>query len=518
MRILHKTITLLIFAPFFISSSAFSAGIAKNNSDDSAQARVFFITIAIAVVAGFILYAFARRSAEIKARKVLSYQASSDGSFESSIISRLENISHSPRDASRVAAELDSMFQEKLEEKIVGVKQEMDNKYGKIIEQTELRAAEFQDKFKKTSLEKQQTEAVIRSVAEGLVVVNNKGEVLLMNPAAEKLLNVDQKEKIGKSVADNLEAGQLVSLTGLRSEDGEKEVEFKGGADETKKIIRSSSAVIEDENGMTVGMVSVLTDITKQRELDQLKNEFVSKVSHELRTPLVAMQQSIAVMLSRAAGPITEAQEKFLKISERNLKRLSSMIDDILDLSKLEANKMELRRELASINDIIDEACESLDTWANNKGIKIEHVAAVSIPPIMMDPHKITQVMNNLIGNAIKFTPDYGRITASASLSEDGASLEVRVSDTGVGIAKENLEKVFDRFQQGTERSMTDIAGSGLGLSISKEIVVLHGGKIWVENEQGQGTTFIFTLPATTQSGSPGRTPVPDNEQADRRL
>ncbi|MFC1577362.1 sensor histidine kinase, partial [Candidatus Omnitrophota bacterium] len=173
----------------------------------------------------------------------------------------------------------------------------------------------------------------------------------------------------------------------------------------------------------------------------------------------------------------------------------SAMIDDILDLSKLEAKKTELEREDASIEPVIAEVCETVGTWIKNKFIVTEIEIDKDLPRIKIDPDKITQVLNNLIGNSIKFTPQYGKIRVGAKRSSCGNFIEVSVSDTGKGIAKEDLTKVFDRFQQAGERAATDISGSGLGLSISKEIVELHGGRIWAESEEGKGAKFSFTLP-----------------------
>jgi signal transduction histidine kinase len=226
-----------------------------------------------------------------------------------------------------------------------------------------------------------------------------------------------------------------------------------------------------------------------------MKSSFVSSVSHELRTPLVAIDKSLSLILSKATGPISENQEQFLNIAERNLKRLTRLIDDLLDLSKLEAGKMEIKPVPTLIEKVVNDAADSLDNWAKTKSIKIEKKIQEALPEINIDSDRVIQVLTNLIGNAIKFTPNGGTITVKVILRKENGTIEVSVTDTGIGIAKENFNKIFDRFYQVGERVSTDISGTGIGLVVVKELVELHGGKIWVESEKGQGATFTFTLP-----------------------
>ena len=318
---------------------------------------------------------------------------------------------------------------------------------------------------------------------------------MMMNPAAEKLLGMSGKSKMGRPLTENLREEQLVSLVKTGQERKNKEIELVSQQDETKKILRASSAVIEDADGKTVGMVSVLSDITKQRELDELKANFVASVTHELRTPLVAMDKSIALILNKDAGELSGPQEEILTIAQRNLKRLSFLINDLLDLSKLEARKMALSRQASSLEKIILDAAEGLTNWAKTKEIEIIKKIPQGLPDVDVDPNRIIQVFNNLMGNAIKFTPHGGNVTIEARMGSDNLYLDVSILDTGIGITKENLPKIFDKFYQIGERSPADVSGTGIGLSIAKEIVELHGGRIWVESEKGKGAKFNFTLP-----------------------
>ncbi len=213
-----------------------------------------------------------------------------------------------------------------------------------------------------------------------------------------------------------------------------------------------------------------------------------------MRNPIGAIKQSISVILEGTAGELSEPQEKFLSNAKRNLERLSALVDDILDLSKLEAKKMEIILKPTAIATVIDEVCITLDTWTKNKEIALIKDIAENLPEINVDPDRIIQVLINIITNAIKFTPKEGTITVGAKLSDKKDQMVVSIEDTGVGIPKEDLSKIFGKFQQAKNRSAGDKSGTGLGLTIAQELVHLHGGTIKVVSEEGKGTTFTFTL------------------------
>ncbi len=401
-----------------------------------------------------------------------------------------ETMSESARSA------LNALCRDGLTKELEIVFDEMTKKMKAVVGQKEIKFNEVNEKYNKTLGEKKQTESVIKSIAEGLVVLNDQNEVIMMNPAAEKLLDVQMAGQIGKPIRSMVKDQHLMSLASGKGSPGETEIELSSTSESAKKILRSSSAVIENENGRTIGMVSVFTDVTKQKELDALKLQFVSSVSHELRTPLVAIRNSIAIIFNPKAGSLTPEQSKYLSVAEKNLKRLSRLIDDLLDISKMEAGKMDLRASPTSIEMLIDETCTTLDAWAQTKNIEIVRNVQGNIPNINMDPERITQVLTNLIGNSIKFTPAGGAITVEAGVKEEGGKniLLVRVIDNGPGIVKEDISRLFNKFQQ---VGAGNISGTGLGLYISKELVELHGGSIRVESAIGKGSIFAFTLPIT---------------------
>jgi signal transduction histidine kinase len=209
----------------------------------------------------------------------------------------------------------------------------------------------------------------------------------------------------------------------------------------------------------------------------------------------VAIEKSITLILNKAAGGLSENQERFLTIAARNLKRLTILVNDLLDLSKLEAGKMQIKSRLSSIDKVICDSVESFSNWAKTKSVSLEKKVEEGLPEINMDPDRIIQVLNNLVGNAIKFSSDNGRVIIEAALCKEDRQVEVSVSDNGIGISKEDIPRVFDKFFQVGERISTDLNGTGIGLSIAKEIVELHGGTIWAESQKGQGAKFSFRLP-----------------------
>ena len=466
---------------------------------------VYIFTGLISIVIALLLVKLTHVSGQVDPEAGLNPAKSSNAHLPASerlqkiIDEEISKVTGSEKRSREIGNLITNVFTDELNQRVEQNKLELRQKYESVIERKTENEAIAWKKYKKTINEKKQTEAVIRSIAEGLVVVDAQGKVVMINPAAEKLLGVSRQDKVGKSLTDDMREEHLVSLSQGSPDKEDKEIELISKQDETKKVLRASTAVIENENGQTIGMVSVLSDITKQKELDNLKSAFVANVSHELRTPLVAIDKSLTLILEKEAGELSQTQEQFLSIAQRNLKRLSALINDLLDLSKLEAGKMEVRRKRVAINNVIQEVIDSLNNWARSKAVTLEKKIEDLLPDVEIDPDRLAQVLTNLVGNAVKFTPNNGKITLEAKLSDSKKELEVSVKDTGIGIAQEDLPKIFSKFYQcGGERMISDVNGTGIGLSIAKEIVELHGGKIWVESEKGQGAKFIFTLPLTS--------------------
>jgi len=234
------------------------------------------------------------------------------------------------------------------------------------------------------------------------------------------------------------------------------------------------------------------------QELDRLKSDFVANVSHELRTPLTAIKGAVDLVLREVPGPLSEKQMHYLTRVRSNTQHLAGLINDLLDLSKVEEGKIELQAERISLGGVIYEVIETLRPVAAEKSIELAVTLEASVL-VWADPDKVTQVLTNLIGNAIKFTPPQGRVVIS-STSKPDEWVRVSVSDTGPGISTEEREKIFDKFYQIAPRGESKPKGTGLGLAISKSLVELHGGKIWVESEHRGGSIFHFTLPARLET------------------
>ena len=243
----------------------------------------------------------------------------------------------------------------------------------------------------------------------------------------------------------------------------------------------------------------------KLEKLEQLKSEFISIVSHELRTPLTAIKNSLNIMLSGKSGEMNETSTKFLNLANRNVNRLSGIINDLLDLSKIEAGKMEYRFDEFNIKDPAEQVCATLEGLAKDKNISLEIKAEDNLPKVYGDSSKIEQVIANLIANAIKFTNEDGKIKVEIKKAKPeeismknalkGGYLQVAVEDNGIGIKQEDIPKVFDKFQQIESSLVRKIGGTGLGLPIAKQLIEAHRGMIWVESELNHGSTFSFIIP-----------------------
>ncbi|HPS54515.1 MAG TPA: ATP-binding protein [Sedimentisphaerales bacterium] len=274
---------------------------------------------------------------------------------------------------------------------------------------------------------------------------------------------------------------------------------------ENKKItpwfdINITPVIIDDDKHIVIALDDITSKkITEQKikETMELKSQFISTVSHELRTPLAAMKEGVIIVLDEVTGPINEKQKKFLNIAKRNVDRLGDLINNVLDVQKFEAGKMDLDIQNNDIKDVVLEVHETMDLSAKKKEIKLLLDYELDLPEAKFDRSKIIQVLINLIGNAIKFTHEKGQV--SVNVRHNKQELIISVSDNGMGIPKDALLKVFDQFYR-VNRPGKEIQGTGLGLSIVKRIVMMHGGRIEVESELNKGTTFRIFLPLACSS------------------
>ncbi|MBM4339952.1 MAG: response regulator [Deltaproteobacteria bacterium] len=303
-----------------------------------------------------------------------------------------------------------------------------------------------------------------------------------------------------------------VLMTGHGTIDSAIEAMKQGASDYLTKPINLDETILRlkkvlDEKQRFVKMKDHADRLEKAnlelKKIDAMKSEFVSVASHELRTPLASIKNSIQLILSGKTGAINENQTKFLSMADRNITRLTNILNDLLNLSKIESGKIELKFEDVELKTLIEVTVSSLRPQADVKSIKILSEIPEGLSSVNGDKEKIEQILINLIGNGIKFTPEMGSIYVSAApYSEEraggfGDKIAISVKDTGVGIPAEHLSSIFDKFFQVEGSLHRSVSGTGLGLAITKGLVEAHQGKLWAESEVGKGSAFTFTLPAS---------------------
>lgn len=343
------------------------------------------------------------------------------------------------------------------------------------------------------------TEKVLSRVAEGKVIVDKDGKILMMNQAAEELSGKRLSEVAGKPVTEHLTPGKYfitisddMDLSSGAAVSGQVSV---SGDEQMGQALRRSMALLQDDEGRVIGAYAAMPDMVKFNETQRLQEEFLSKVTHELQSPLSSISSALEMLTDTAADKLDGDENKFLAISVRNSRRLTEMIRGILDFSKLQSGKMTVVPAPVSVGEILAEAGEGLLPWARTKEITLQIRPPSPDVSVVADRKRIVQVLTNLISNALKSTQKGGTVLVAASRAatpQPGVVIGVR--DTGHGIAKEDLKKIFDKFVQ--VESAEPREGVGLGLAIVSEIVSLHGGRIWAESEPGKGATFYFTLPS----------------------
>ena len=371
---------------------------------------------------------------------------------------------------------------------------------------------------KLTEEEKKMT-AIVNSIAEGLILLDSSDRVLHINPAAERLLNLSV-DNIDKNITEIIQNDELLHIF----EDNQRQISLNKPTEQIpskneetsftsevtlihhdeKLVLRTIASPFLDEYGLTLGTVYLFEDITREKEIDQMKSDFISLVSHELRTPLTSIIGFVSFILDGKAGAINDRQRNSLARVQRQSKRLAALINDLLDISRIESGRIQMEQESISILEIVTQRLEEIRPQADEKSIRLALTAPEWVPTILGDEARMGQVFTNLIGNAIKFTPDNGEV--SVKVEVDGNLLHVEVIDTGPGIPAEERQKIFDKFYQLSDISTRQQGGSGLGLSITKSIVEAHGGKLWIDDgNQGKGSNFQFVLPLVREDDNAKR-------------
>lgn len=354
--------------------------------------------------------------------------------------------------------------------------------------------------------EQRRSEAIIRSLSDGLMVVDNDIQIIALNPMAVQMLNLGPEQAKGRHCFEVIENQALYHHLKTTIETGQAPQLDEPAATLTverngqTQYYHFAITPVKTEQAQMLGAVLLLQDVTKLKTLDRLKSEFVVTASHELRTPLTSIAMSIGLLVESAHSKLSENEQALLCAAQEDAQRLRALVNDLLDLSKIESGRMEMAFEPVGVSLLIERATSTLAAQAEEKGLALSQQLPVELPPVKADPNKITWVLTNLIANAIRYTDRGGGIEVSAKLAGD--FVYVAVSDEGAGIPLEYQSKIFDKFVQ--IKSDKAVGGSGLGLAICREIVKAHGGTIWVQSTPGQGSTFTFTLPVHVEESSTG--------------
>lgn len=354
--------------------------------------------------------------------------------------------------------------------------------------------------IEKLMKEKHKSEAIIESISDGLIVTDEENKVLSINMAAERALGIKEKDVINKHFLEVIKIEDIFEvITRVKNRSvGEEYKRYSNvdiTADGITRHFRVNVTPIKTVDEETIGIVTLLQDITKLKEVDQLKSEFVSTVSHEFRTPLTSIIMAVGLLLDQVPGKITEDQKELMEAIKEDSQRLSSLVSELLDLSKIESGKMKMDFQSCSIKKIIEDAARLFLLQLEEKNIVLNKDIGERLSPVKADYNKITWVVTNLIGNAIRYAPSNGTGKIEINVVETANKMLVSVKDNGKGISEEFQKTIFDKFVQIKDESEQPVGGTGLGLAISREIIKAHGGEIWVSSKLGEGSTFYFTLP-----------------------
>jgi two-component system, OmpR family, phosphate regulon sensor histidine kinase PhoR len=333
---------------------------------------------------------------------------------------------------------------------------------------------------------------ILEAMQEGVVVVDRAGRIVLVNPALRSMLLLGG-DPLGKLLIETVRHAQLEDLFAAAREEGSEasrlEIELPGL--KPRRLLLHAAPLSGDDEGVLV----VFVDVTELRRLESLRRDFVANASHELRTPIAAVRSATETLRSGALED-PRAAARFVDIIERNAQRLQSLLEDMLELSKLESNEFKLKRERVELGSVVPIVLALFRERAEKKAVRLAAELARAPAAVEGDARALEHVLSNLVDNAVKYCPAGTRVLVSASLAGDRVNLVV--SDTGPGIPAEHVPRLFERFYRVDAGRSRDLGGTGLGLSIVKHMVEAMRGKVWVESEVGRGSTFTVSLPRSS--------------------
>ena len=346
-----------------------------------------------------------------------------------------------------------------------------------------------------TESERQRLDSVLRHMSDGVIATDRRGRIVIMNTAALDILNLKSEKVIGIPLLEILPLEEHVTFRELLETQQERLIHLEEDGEDS--MIQCEFSVIQRESGFISGLVCVLTDVTEQQKIERERRNFVSNVSHELRTPLTSIK-SYTEALVDGAWENKEIAPGFLNVIETETDRMMRMITDLLNLSRMDQNRFGLEKEFINMNELVVHIVNRFEMVLQSEPYRDKNYRILTDITqrdlwVELDQDKITQVLDNIINNAIKYSPDGGRIIVR--LMETHTDIIVSVSDEGLGIARKDIPHLFDRFYRVDKARSRAMGGSGLGLAIAQEVVQLHGGKIWVNSIENKGSTFFVSLP-----------------------
>jgi PAS domain S-box-containing protein len=343
--------------------------------------------------------------------------------------------------------------------------------------------------FQQVEQERARLEAILSSSTDAVLVVDRHSRIVLDNPAAWGVMGVDRSQS-RKLLAQSTQTEKLVQLfaSAMQGDETTGEIPLMDG-----RTFYANLSSVSAANGEVIGWVATMQDVSHFKELNELKSDFVNAVSHDLRSPLSGIL--IATHLLPQLGPITDAQRELIDTVETRVKSMGALIDDLLDVGKIEA-RIDLDMEPSPVTPLINEVTHAFLPMAREKAIQLNIYLDKDLPLVMANTIRLRQVMSNLVGNAIKYTPHEGKVTVRAFQQEN--ELRIQVIDTGIGIPAADQPHIFEKFYRVRGEHGSDIKGTGLGLALVKGIVDKHGGHIWLESVLGEGSTFTVALPVYT--------------------
>ena len=357
---------------------------------------------------------------------------------------------------------------------------------------------QLRNKIEEISKEKDYLQTILKGMMEGVLVVDGRGRILMVNDALRNLLSFssDVADKMPLEVIRNAELE--AAITSVVREGKNKVLELNvtvpGGRIlevNVVGILPSSNSTGADGEGVR-GAIAVFHDITRLKELEIIRQDFVANVSHELRTPLTTIKGYAETLLEGALKE--EVAFQFVQVIKRHTDRLTKIVEDLLMLSKIESKEFQLKIEFISLPDFINDVIDFVKEAAEKKEISISQSKITSSQAVGADRNYLEQIFINLLDNAIKYTHEGGKVTISA-IEKDKREIQFSIEDDGMGIPREDIPRIFERFYRVDKGRSQELGGTGLGLSIVKHLVQAHGGRVWVESQLGEGSTFYFTLP-----------------------